>query len=130
MAWLVARMKWIMLASGLLTLTMLQAAIAPAAALRALFGEAIEAGPLAEIVVRNWGALIALIGAMLVYGAFRPQVRGLVLVVAGLSKLVFIALMLGLGGRYLGHQAGLAIAIDALMVLLFAAYLLTGRRAV
>lgn len=55
---IVARMKWIMLVSGALTCTMLYAAIAPQAALRSMFGDAME-GPLAEIIVRNWGALSA-----------------------------------------------------------------------
>jgi hypothetical protein len=51
------------------------------------------AGPLAEIVVRSWGALIALVGAMLMYGAFQPMARPLILAVASLSKLTFIALV-------------------------------------
>jgi hypothetical protein len=64
--------------------------------LRSTFGDTLE-GPLAEIVVRNWGALIALVGAMLIYGAYTPPVRRLVLSVAGLSKLVFIVLVLSQG---------------------------------
>ena len=64
MHWLVAKMKWVMLVSGALTFTMVQAAIAPQSALRSAFGETLE-GAAAEIVVRNWGALIALMGAML-----------------------------------------------------------------
>lgn len=125
MSWLVARMKWVMVVSGALTLTMLQAAIAPDAALRAMFGETLE-GPLAEIIVRSWGALIALVGAMLIYGAFQPQVRKLTLVVAGLSKVIFITLVLTLGAQYLGH-AGVAVVVDAVMVLLFTAYLVATR---
>ena len=34
-------------------------------------------GPVAGIVVRNWGALIALVGATLTYGARKPAVRPL-----------------------------------------------------
>lgn len=126
MDWLAARMKWVMLVSGLLTCTMVYAAIAPRASLLSTFGEAPE-GPVAEIVTRNWGALIALVGAMLIYGAFHPEVRPLVLVVAGVSKLTFIALVLAEGSRYLGTQAGIAVAVDAVMVLLFALYLFSGR---
>lgn len=122
-----ARMKWVMLLSGVLTCSMIYAAVAPQAALRSTFGEALE-GPLAEIVVRNWGALIALVGAMLIYGAFNPQSRPLVLIVAGLSKVIFIALVLIHGQRYLGQQAGVAIAIDSVMVLLFVWHLITFRR--
>lgn len=128
MSWLIARMKWVMLVSGVLTLTMVQAAFAPKAALRATFVETLE-GPLAEIVVRNWGALIALVGAMLIYGALQPRVRPLVLVVAGLSKVTFITLILGFGAQYLRHQAGVAIAVDSVMVLLFMTYLVATSRA-
>ena len=88
-------------------------AIAPQAALRSTFGDSLE-GPLAEIVVRNWGALIALVGAMLIYGAYHPSVRPLVLTVAGLSKLIFVGLVVG--SQYLGHQVGLAIGVDLVMV--------------
>lgn len=122
MTLIVANIKWIMLASGVLTSTMLYAAIAPGAALRSSFGETLE-GPLAEIIVRNWGALIALVGAMLIYGAYDRPSRPLVLIVAGTSKLVFIALVLSHGARYVSHQAGVAVVVDLIMVALFIAYL-------
>ena len=129
MQWIVSRIKWIMLVSGVLTCTMLYAAIAPQAALQGSFGESLE-GPLAEIIVRNWGALITLIGAMLIYGAYDPPGRRLILTVAGASKLVFIGLVLSCGRQYLGHQVGVSVAVDSIMVLLFSAYLVqTHRRA-
>jgi hypothetical protein len=126
MNWLVGHIKGVMVVSGVLTCTMLFAALAPQAALRSTFGETLE-GPLADIVVRNWGALIGLVGAMLIYGAYVPAVRSLVLIVAGLSKLVFIGLVLSHGNRYL-DRAGVAIVIDVFMVLLYGAYLLGIRR--
>jgi len=127
MNWILARIKWIMLVSGALTCTMLYAAIAPQAALRSTFGETLE-GSLAEIIVRNWGALIALVGAMLIYGAYNPLGRPLILTVAGLSKLIFIGLVLSHGRQYLGHQAGPAVVIDLVMVALFIGYLVGVRR--
>ena len=96
-------MKWIMLVSGALTCTMVYAAFAPQAMLRSTFGETLD-GPLADLVVRNWGALIFLVGAMLIYGAFNAAVRPLVLLVAAASKIVFIALVLSNGSRYLQCQ--------------------------
>ena len=118
--------RWIMIVSGALTFTMIYAALAPDAALTATFGESLS-GPLARIIVRNWGALIAMVGLMLIYGAFNPPVRPLVLVVAGVSKAVFIGLVLSQGGRYLGHQAGIAVVVDAVMVAVFGWYLLAAR---
>src|SRR4051812_5655048 len=105
MNFVVTRIKWIMLVSGVLTCTMIYAAVAPQAALQGTFGETLQR-PLADIMVRNWGVLIALVGAMLIYGAYRAPARPLVLVVAGASKLVFCLLVLAHGTRYLGQQAG------------------------
>jgi hypothetical protein len=118
--------KWIMLVAGALTCTMVYAAIAPQAALLSTFGETLE-GPLAEVVVRNWGALIALVGAMLIWGAFNPKVRTMALMVAGASKAAFIALVLSQGRRYIGGPAGIAITLDLVWVVLFAWYLLRAR---
>ncbi len=126
MDWIVAKMKGIMLVSGALTCMMIYAAIAPQAALRSTFGVALE-GPLAEIVVRNWGALIFLVGGMLIYGAFNPPMRPLVLTVAGLSKLTFIGLVLVYGTPYLGYQAAVSIVVDLVMVVLFTCYLFSLR---
>ena len=125
---LAASIKWIMLVSGVLTCTMVYAAIAPQAMLQSTFGETID-GPLANLVVRNWGALIFLVGAMLIYGAFNPAVRPLVLVVAAASKMVFIFLVLANGSRYLQTQAGISIAVDSAMILVFLLYLGTWHEA-
>ena len=127
MNWIVTRIKMIMLIAGVLTSTMLYAAVAPQAALESTFGEGVD-GPVAEIVVRNWGALIGLVGAMLIYGAYHPSSRQLALTVAGLSKVVFIGLVLSHGARYLGYQAGIAVVVDSLFVLLFGAYLVATSR--
>jgi cbb3-type cytochrome oxidase subunit 1 len=68
MSWVVANIHRIMVVSGVLTMTMIYAALAPEAALRSTFGESVS-GPVADIVVRNWGALIALVGATLINAA-------------------------------------------------------------
>ena len=123
---IIANIKWIMLVSGVLTCTMLYFAIAPRAALRATFGETLE-GPLAELVVRNWGALVVLVGGMLIYGAYDQPSRAVILIIAGLSKLVFIGLVLGQGKRYLRYQAGFAVVLDLVTVALFLGYLVGTR---
>ena len=128
MPWIVANIHRLMTVSGVLTLTMIHALFAPEAALQSNFGESLS-GPVASIVVRNWGALIALVGGMLIYGAGKPAVRPLVLTVAASSKIVFIALVLSQGARFLAQQVGVAVVIDAIWVVVFALYLLAGREA-
>ena len=105
---------------------MLYAAIAPSAALQLMFGDSLE-GPLANIIVRNWAVLVTIVGAMLVYGAFRPSSRRLVLTAASVSKAVYIGLFLTIGTQYL-TKSGIAIAFDTVVVVVFCIYLLAVRR--
>lgn len=121
MPWILRNIKNIMLLAGALTSTMLLATIAPHTALQATFGASVQ-GPLAELLVRSWGALVALVGGMLVYAAYHPAQRPLVLVVAGASKLVFVVLVLAHGSHYLG-TAGPAVLLDTLLVAVFATHL-------
>ena len=123
MNWIVTNIKWIMLLSGAVTCTMFYAVIAPQESLRSMFGISLN-GMLSELIVRNWGAMITLMGAILIYGAFSAPSRAVVLTVSGISKLIFITLVLVYGQQYLGHQAGTAIALDLIMVLLFIGYLI------
>lgn len=115
----------VMVLAGLLTLTMVLAAVSPVATIQTYFGETPE-GAVASIIVPNWGILIGLMGALLIYGAFHPPSRKLALVVAGASKIAFITLILMQGDRYL---AGLqtALIVDSVMVALFVIYLIFGR---
>lgn len=115
----------VMIVSGLLTLTMLYPVFAPEAAMQSMFGEAPRGAALA-VVVPNWGILIGLMGALLIYGALHPPSRKLALVVAGASKVAFITLILMQGDRYLSGL-GAAVVIDGVMIVLFAAYLIFGR---
>jgi hypothetical protein len=127
MTWIVRNIHRLMIVSGILTLTMIYAAIAPEAALQSTFGESVT-GPVADVVVRNWGALIALVGAMLIYAARRPPERALALTIAAASKSIFILLVLSHGGRFLSYQAGIAVVVDLLWVSVFAMYFVAMRR--
>ena len=119
--------KWVMLVSGATTCTMFYAAVAPEAALHSNFGQSIN-GPVAQIVVRNWGILVGLMGLLLIHGAFIEQTRRVALVIAGSSKVAFIVLVLSIGQQFLQFQVGLAVATDMVMVTLFALYLVATMR--
>ena len=121
MEFIVSQFKWIMLAGGLVTMTMLHAAVAPRAAFRMLFGDEPD-GPLALLLARNWGVLIGLTGAMLIWGALQPELRPMVLLVAGASKLAFIGLVLS--HPPYRRKALVALIVDGVLVALFAAYML------
>lgn len=122
MAILVDNMQWVLVVCGVLTFSLVQAVFAPRAVMRAYFGEALES-PAADMLVRNWGALVAAGGLLLIYAAFNPAVRPPVLIFVGAGKLVFVLLILSQAGRFLKGQARVAVIVDSIMVLLFAAYL-------
>lgn len=118
---IVANIHWIMLVGGVITITMLAAAVAPRAIFRSMVADEPQ-GPLALLLARNWGVLIALTGAMLLWGAYHPEVRSLVLAVAATSKLVFISLLASHAPYR--RKAIVPIVVDGLLSLLFIAYLL------
>ena len=127
MSWIVVNIHRIMIMSGVLTMTMIYSALAPEAALRSTFGESVS-GPIADIVVRNWGALIALVGAGLICSARKPAQRPLALALAGASKAIFVALVLSYGRRFLSYQAVIAVVVDLVWVAVFAMYFVARAR--
>ena len=126
MRFFVEKFKWVMLISGLLTCTMFLGLFSPRMQLENNFGQTLT-GPVAEVLVRNWSALIGMIGVMLIYGAFRPAVRKFVLVIASVCKIIFITLILIYGREFLSHGLGTAVVADAVMILLYAGYLILDR---
>ena len=123
MSFFVSNFKWVMLVAGLLTCTMFLGLLSPQQSLLSNFGETMK-GPMGEKIVRNWSALIGLSGIMLIYAAFVEHVRKFVLVIACMSKTIFITLVLTYGQQYMGFGAGTAVIADSVMIVLFIAYLL------
>ncbi len=114
-----------MLASGVLTFTMVYGLFAPEAALQSMFGVSFN-GTLESIIVRSWCALVGLIGAILIYGALNEKSRVFCISVAMVSKVIFVSLVMIYGQEFLG-TAGPAIAIDCVIIALAALYLVALR---
>ncbi|MEL6871013.1 MAG: hypothetical protein AAFO81_14530 [Pseudomonadota bacterium] len=89
------------------------------------FGESLS-GPIANIVVRNWGALISLIGLMLIYAAFNPASRKLVASVAATSKFIWCGLVVIFGSQYLS-TAGIVISFDFFVAVVLLLYVLASK---
>lgn len=121
MDWILNNIQPVLLVSGILTFSMVLMMLAPRFALRATFGEAAE-GRVADLVSRSWGEMIAASGLMLIYAAYHPETRLPILLYSIAGKAGFIVLTLSKG--YRGMNAMTAVVADAIMVALFAWYLL------
>lgn len=118
--------QWIMLAAGVLTLSLMRAVVAPKVAMRSLFGEEVERGAAVLLVIRSWGLVISLTALFLLYAAFvEPAYRIPAVALSAAGKLHFVSLVLSQGVRFAQGQAFLAAIIDAILVVLFALYLIT-----
>jgi len=118
--------KWLMIVSGVLTCTMLQAVFAPESTLRNLFGASLS-GSLAAMIVRSWGVLIVLVGLMLIYGAFNLPNRKFAAVIAASSKIIYAVLVISLGNPYL-TKAGMVIGFDTIVACILFIYVFTTKQ--
>ena len=121
---LIEQFTWVMLAGGVLTCSMWLAVVAPQTALRLLVGEA-PAGELPTLLARCFGVMVGLNGLALIWGAFHPDVRPVVLTYAIVGKAAFVA-MVAPSARWRG-KAVVGLVVDSVLVVLFAAYLLVGK---
>src|SRR5262245_38445086 len=89
---LAAHIELILLITGLATAGILVVFVAPVPVMTVLFGQA-PSDALSLFIVRHWGLLVFLVGALLIYAAYHPEVRVPTLIVAIVEK---VALVLGL----------------------------------
>ena len=122
MNFIIKNIKWLMLLSGVLTFTMFYGLFAPQAALESMFGASFN-GTLETIVIRSWSALVGLMGAILIYGAFSEKNRVFSISIAAFSKAVFVSLILLYGQEYMS-KAGLAILMDCTVIIFAVVYLM------
>src|SRR5215468_12649569 len=88
---LAAHIQLILLTTGLVTAGLLVVFVAPIPVMKVLFGQA-PSDALSLLIVRHWGLLVCLVGALLIYAAYHPEVRVPTLIVAIVEK---AALVLG-----------------------------------
>lgn len=122
---IVNNIKWIMLFVGAVTCTTLFAVIDPQDALLNMFGSNLTE-PLADLVVRSWGFLVSIMGALLIYGAFSEDSRMLCAITVGVSKIGFLFLILIFGTDYIDNL-WITVAFDAIAVLILAVYVFSSK---
>jgi len=71
---------------------------------------------------RHWGAMAAVCGGLMMWAAEVPALRGPVMAMVGVEKLVLIALTLGQWGKPLLRGLAPAAGCDLVAVVLFALY--------
>jgi hypothetical protein len=107
----------ILVATGVYTAGALLQLFAPRTSLALIFGVRTD-DPFTLFIARHWGLLAALVGALLVYSAFHPEVRAPVLVVAIVEKLVLTGLAFFGGWKRTPAATRAAVVDVAIAVLL------------
>ena len=125
MNFIIKNIKWVMLVSGVLTATMFYGLFAPQSALESMFGASFN-GSLESIIIRSWSALVGLIGAVLIFGAFSEKHRVFAISIAAFSKIIFVSLILVYGQSFLGKTAP-AIVMDCAVIVLAVFFLVAVR---
>lgn len=115
--------KWLMLVSGVITVSMFYGVFAPQAALQSMFGVSFS-GVLENLIVRSWSALVGLMGVMLIYGFFAPSMRRFAITIAALSKLIFVSLVVVFGQTHLAALIA-PITMDVMVIVVAAIYLMS-----
>jgi hypothetical protein len=111
----------ILIVTGALTATMLVQFVAPSWMVHHTYGEVLS-GRASIVLARHWGLLLFCVGALLVYSAFYPEIRGPAVLFALVEKAGFVACVLGTSLRQRPITCLMA-AGDALMVLIYVLYL-------
>jgi hypothetical protein len=88
-----AHVELILTITGLATAGSLALALAPVTMMKLVFGQA-PADLLGLNIARHWALLIFLVGALIVYAAYHPEIRVPTLIVAVVEKAAFAAAML------------------------------------
>ena len=115
------QIETVLLVTGAITASAGFAVIAPAAALKLLFGENRPDTP-TVMITRHWGLLVTLVGGLLICAAYQPEIRLPIMVAAIVEKLAIGALIFGSAMR---RRAAAAIVggADTAMALLYIAIL-------
>src|SRR5215510_15349856 len=86
---LAAHIELILLITGLVTAGLLVVFVAPVPVMKVLFGQA-PSDALGLFIARHWGLLVFLVGALIIYAAYHPEVRVPTLIVAIVEKVVLV----------------------------------------
>ncbi len=121
---LAAHIELILLLTGLATAGAVVVSLAPVTMMRLLFGQA-PSDPQSILIVRHWGLLIGLVGALLIYAAYHEEVRLPVLIVAIVEKAAFAVGYMIFFSPFHRRPIAFALALaDAGMASLYSSYLI------
>src|SRR5258708_3779595 len=85
---LAAHIDLILLLTGLATTGALVLCLWPTTTMKLMFGQS-PSDALSLLIVRHWGLLVGMVGALLIHAADHAEIRGPTLIVAIVEKAVF-----------------------------------------
>lgn len=117
-----ANINTILVATGVLTLGAALVFFVPGLVLKMVFGVSAP-DEATRLVTRHWGLVIGLVGFLLVYGGYHPELRVPVMAIAATEKLALGGLVLGSSLRR-RRLLMMIVGADAVMATLYLIFLL------
>ena len=117
-----ANINIILIVTGVLTLGAALVFFVPGVVLKTVFGVSAP-DDATQLVTRHWGLVVALVGALLVYAGYHPELRVPVMAIAATEKLALGELVLGSSLRRRSLLV-IIVAADAVMATLYLIFLL------
>jgi hypothetical protein len=119
---LAARIDLILIVTGSATAGAVVVFLAPILMMKLLFGQA-PSDLLSLLIIRHWGLLVCLVGGLLIYSAYHPEVRVPALFVAIVEKAVLV--IGSLASPFRRRPAVIIVALaDAGMAAIYLLYLI------
>lgn len=115
-----AHIETILIITGLATSLAIVQCMAPRPILRFAFGVETPQ-PFTLLIASHWGLLIFLIGALLVYAAFQPSIRGPSMIIGSVEKL-FLAGLVFFGDMPRTRRSRALAVVDTSMAVLYLMY--------
>lgn len=117
-----ANISIILVITGALTLGAAVGFFVPGPMLKIVFGVSAP-DDVTRLVTRHWGLLVGLVGFLLVYAGYHPELRVPVMAIAATEKLALAGLVLGSSLRR-RRLLMMIVAADAVMATLYLIFLL------
>ncbi|MEN8722247.1 MAG: hypothetical protein ABF335_05100 [Alphaproteobacteria bacterium] len=123
MGFYIENFHWVLYITGAFTLLPLLGFFNPAQAMQGTFGRE-PADDIERLVMRHWGLLVGMAGALLIWAGFEEAYRTPILLFAAIEKIAIVFMIFSIRDKLQGTQAPGIMVADSVMAALYVIYLI------